>query len=126
VVNSCWFGLFLDFFNWGFVMLFFLSVLILGLIFLSESLVYLKFYSLLLIIICVIFFMRSSVIFLFLFLELSLFPIMIIILGFGKQIEKLSSVYYLIFYGFFCSIPFIFVYFKSSFFVMVGFDMFVS
>jgi len=45
------------------------------------------------------------------FFELSIFPILVIILGFGSQIEKVNSGYYLIFYASFCSFPFLFIYY---------------
>jgi len=61
------------------------------------------------------------------FFELSIFPILIIILGYGSQIEKINSSYYLIFYAAFCSFPFLFVYFKSNFnLILVYFDFFIS
>lgn len=65
----------------------------------------------LLVLICVIFFFSSNLISLFIFFELSIFPIILIILGYGSQIEKINSTYYLIFYASFCSFPFLFVIF---------------
>jgi len=40
-----------------------------------------------------------------------MFPILLMILGYGAQIEKIRSSYYLMFYATFCSFPFLFVYF---------------
>jgi NADH-ubiquinone oxidoreductase chain 4 len=65
----------------------------------------------LLVLVCVIFFFSSNLISLFIFFELSIFPIILIILGYGSQIEKINSRYYLIFYASFCSFPFLFVLF---------------
>lgn len=61
------------------------------------------------------------------FFELSIFPILVIILGYGSQIEKINSSYYLIFYAAFCSFPFLFVYFKRDFnLVFSYFNFFIS
>ena len=46
------------------------------------------------------------------FFELSLIPILILIIGFGIQIEKLRASFYLIFYAIFTSFPFLYIYFK--------------
>lgn len=37
------------------------------------------------------------------------------IVGFGSQIEKINSSFYLIFYSLFCSFPFLFIYFSVNF-----------
>ena len=58
---------------------------------------------------------------------MSIFPILVIILGYGSQIEKINSSYYLIFYAAFCSFPFLFIYFRSNFnLVFSYFDFFLS
>lgn len=62
---------------------------------------------------------------LYIFFELSMFPILVIILGYGSQIEKINSSYYLIFYAAFCSFPFLFVYFKSNFLLVFTYYNFV-
>lgn len=46
------------------------------------------------------------------FFEISLFPITIIILGYGYQIEKINSSFYLLFFTLICSIPFFFILFN--------------
>lgn len=64
---------------------------------------------------------------LYMFFELSIFPIIVIILGYGSQIEKINSAYYLLFYAAICSFPFLFVYFKRLFLInFVYFDFVFS
>lgn len=83
--------------------------------------------SQILVVICILFFFSSTLIFLYIFFEISLFPIIIIILGYGSQIEKINSSYYLIFYAAFCSFPFLFVYINYGLFLhMVYFDKIFS
>lgn len=67
---------------------------------------------------CVIFFISSNIIILYIYFELSIFPILVIILAFGIQIEKINSSYYLIFYAALCSFPFLYVYFSSDFLIV--------
>ena len=63
----------------------------------------------------------------YIFFELSLLPILIMILGFGSQIEKINSSYYLLFYAALCSFPFLFIYFSNFLFLVPGyFDFFIS
>ena len=50
---------------------------------------------------------------LYMYFELSMFPILIIILGYGSQIEKINSGYYLLFYAAICSFPFLFIYYNN-------------
>lgn len=58
---------------------------------------------------------------------MSIFPIIIIILGYGSQIEKINSTYYLIFYASFCSFPFLFIYFYYDLnYIFVYFDKIIS
>lgn len=83
--------------------------------------------SRILVIIRILFFVPSSIIILYIFFELSIFPIIVIILGYGFQIEKVNSVYYIIFYTAFFVFPFLFVYFKRRFFfVLARFDFLIS
>jgi NADH-ubiquinone oxidoreductase chain 4 len=94
-----------------------LRFLILIVVIISEKNKILVFMSQLLVFICVFFFFSSNLISLFVFFEISMFPIILIILGYGSQIEKINSSYYLIFYASFCSFPFLFVlfYYKIDF-----------
>ena len=66
---------------------------------------------------CFLFFLSGNLFLLYIFFELSVFPILVMILGFGFQIEKIRSGYYLFFYSSFCSLPFLVVLFKLNFFV---------
>ena len=68
-----------------------------------------------LVFVCILFFISSNIMILYIYFELSMFPILVIILGYGSQIEKINSSYYLLFYAAFCSFPFLFVYFKRDF-----------
>nr|YP_007024799.1 NADH dehydrogenase subunit 4 [Aelurostrongylus abstrusus]AFT65559.1 NADH dehydrogenase subunit 4 [Aelurostrongylus abstrusus] len=122
-----WMGLFVFVDSYVFVMLVLMMLFMLGLIFMSELDSSLKYLSSLLILFCFFFFMSSSVMMLYMFFELSMFPILVMILGFGSQIEKIGSSYYLLFYTIFCSLPFLFVYFKCYyFFSYCFFDFFLS
>ena len=71
----------------------------------------------LLVFVCCLFFVSGGILILYIFFEISIFPIIVIILGYGFQIEKINSSYYLIFYAAVCSFPFLFVYFKSDFII---------
>lgn len=80
-----------------------------------------------LVLICVVFFISSNFLMIYIFFELSLLPILVIILGFGSQIEKINSSYYLLFYAALCSFPFLFIYFSNFMFLLPGyFDFFIS
>jgi NADH-ubiquinone oxidoreductase chain 4 len=108
-------------------MLVFIRLFILGVILFREKNITLNFLSQILVLICVIFFISRNFLIVYIFFELSLIPILIIILGFGAQIEKINSSYYLIFYAAFCSFPFLFIYFLSgSYFVFAYFSFYFS
>lgn len=80
-----------------------------------------------LVFVCLIFFISRNFLIVYIFFELSLLPILIMILGFGSQIEKINSSYYLLFYAAFCSFPFLFIYFFSGCLLdFVYFDFFLS
>ena len=74
-----------------------------------------------LVLICIIFFIPSNFLILYIFFEISMFPILVIILGYGSQIEKINSSYYLIFYAAFCSFPFLFIYFNTRFSLIISY-----
>src|SRR6218665_1020825 len=88
-----------------------LSLFIFGIIIISEKNNNLLILSEFLILFCILFFIPSNIILMYMFFELSMFPILIIILGFGSQIEKINSSYYLLVYAAFCSIPFLYIFF---------------
>jgi hypothetical protein len=73
----------------------------------------------------VFFFFPGNLFLIYFFFEISLFPIVIMVLGFGNQIEKVGAAYYLFFYSFFCSVPFILILFNLDyFFFFLYFDSF--
>jgi NADH:ubiquinone oxidoreductase subunit 4 (subunit M) len=98
--------------NHAYLTLVYIRFFILGIVYIRESSNYLKTYSLILVVICILFFGSSRLIILYITFELSIFPITLIIIRFGYQIEKVIASYYLLIYGFICSIPFLFFYFK--------------
>nr|ADV58574.1 NADH dehydrogenase subunit 4 [Ascaris lumbricoides] len=125
--NYSWLGCFYFFDSFSFILLIVMSLFILGVVLLSESNFMLLLLSEVLVVVCVFFFVPSNVILMYMYFELSMFPILVMILGYGSQIEKINSSYYLIFYAAFCSFPFLFVYFKSFFFIsLVYFDFNLS
>nr|QCG69227.1 NADH dehydrogenase subunit 4 [Toxascaris leonina] len=125
--NYAWSGCFYFFDSFSFILLVVMSLFILGVVLLSEKNFVLLILSELLVFVCVFFFVPINVIMMYMYFELSMFPILVMILGYGLQIEKINSSYYLIFYAAFCSFPFLFVYFKSLFFIsLVYFDFNLS
>lgn len=125
--NFSWIGRFLVLDSYTYILLIIIRIFILGIILLREKNNNLLILSEILVIICILFFIPRNIIILYIFFELSIFPILVIILGYGSQIEKINSSYYLIFYAAFCSFPFLFVYFKRSFmFTITYFDFFIS
>lgn len=125
--NYSWGGVFFFLDSFSFILLVVISLFILGVVLLREKNHMLLILSEALVFVCIFFFIPTNVILLYIFFELSIFPILVIILGYGSQIEKINSAYYLIFYAAFCSMPFLFVYFKSSLFIsLVYFDFNLS
>nr|YP_009162012.1 NADH dehydrogenase subunit 4 [Litoditis aff. marina PmIII]AKS28862.1 NADH dehydrogenase subunit 4 [Litoditis aff. marina PmIII] len=126
--NNCsWTGLFMVVDSYTFILLVIMSIFILGMVVISEKNNNLLILSEILIVICILFFIPSNMMMLYMFFELSMFPILVMILGYGSQIEKINSSYYLMFYAAFCSFPFLFVYFKSDFnLVFAYFNFFIS
>lgn len=126
-LNYSWSGFFFYTDSLIFLLLLFLRFFILFLVFIRELNQIIIYLSQLLVLVCLIFFISSNLISLFIFFEISIFPIIIIILGYGSQIEKINSGYYLIFYASFCSFPYLFVYFYYNFtYSFVYFYSFIS
>lgn len=121
-LNFSWSGYFFIFDSYIFVLLSLMAFFILGIVILREINYNLILLSQILVLIRIIFFFSFNIIFIYIFFELSIFPIIIIILGYGSQIEKINSTYYLIFYASFCSFPFLYVYF--NYFLDIGFVYF--
>jgi len=102
-------------------MLMFMTVFILGVVFLREVNNILVILSEVLVFVCLLFFFPINMLMLYIFFELSIFPILIMILGYGSQIEKIRSAYYLIFYAVLCSTPFLYIYFCRNFYFMISY-----
>lgn len=125
--NISWIGRFVVLDSYTYILLIIIRVFILGIIMIREKNNNLLILSEILVVICILFFIPRNIMILYIFFELSIFPILVMILGFGSQIEKINSSYYLIFYAAFCSFPFLFVYFKRRFyFTFAYFDFFIS
>jgi NADH-ubiquinone oxidoreductase chain 4 len=104
-----------------------LSFLIHLLFFFFEKNWEICFLSFCLIIFSFFFFSIINFFFFSFFFELSIVPIILLVLGYGYQVEKISAIYYLIFYSFFTFFPFLFFYFFFDYFlVLVYFNFFVS
>lgn len=113
--------------SYVFVLLILIIIFIYGIVIIRELNFNLLILRGILILICLIFFISSNILMLYMFFELSIFPILIMILGFGSQIEKIRSGYYLLFYARLCSFPFLFVYYKRNFlFSLNYFDFLIS
>nr|YP_007890351.1 NADH dehydrogenase subunit 4 [Bursaphelenchus mucronatus]ACZ57371.1 NADH dehydrogenase subunit 4 [Bursaphelenchus mucronatus] len=120
-------GMFLFFESLFMFVLVFMSLMILSLIFLSEFLFNLKFLSSLLVIVSLFFFLSSNFFFIYLFFEFSLFPILLMLLGYGYQIEKINAAYFLFIFTMFFSMPFFFFFINNWFyFDNFFFDFFYS
>lgn len=70
-----------------------------------------------------LFFIRSSLFWLFVFFEIRLYPIFVIIVGWGYQFERLQRAKYIFFYTVFCSIP---LFFSAVFLIKHIFTFFLS
>nr|YP_010519799.1 NADH dehydrogenase subunit 4 [Zoniolaimus dendrolagi]UXP34576.1 NADH dehydrogenase subunit 4 [Zoniolaimus dendrolagi] len=123
--NISWGGLFFIVDSNIFILLIFMMIFIYGMVLISEKNFNLLMLSAILIMICYMFFVSSNMLMLYMYFELSMFPILIMILGYGSQIEKVNSGYYLLFYAAVCSFPFLFIYYKSMFMFTVCYFDFV-
>lgn len=101
-----------------FVRLGFMTLFIMGTIYLGEKNDMLIVLSEVLVCLCLLFFFPINLLSLYVFFELSVFPILIMILGYGSQVEKVRSAYYLIVYAALCSTPFLYVYFCGCFYYL--------
>nr|UDL72570.1 NADH dehydrogenase subunit 4 [Phascolostrongylus turleyi] len=125
--NVSWSGMFFVVDSNIFVLLIFMMIFIYGMVLISEKNFNLLILSAILIVICLLFFVSSNMLMLYMYFELSLFPILVMILGYGSQIEKINSGYYLLFYAAICSFPFLFIYYKSMFmFTVCYFDFIIT
>jgi NADH:ubiquinone oxidoreductase subunit 4 (subunit M) len=73
------------------------------------------------------FFFVTNFFFFYVFFELSLIPIILMVLGYGIQIEKVNSLNYLIFYSMLTSFPFLLAYLRLDLeFILVYMDFVIS
>nr|YP_009092407.1 NADH dehydrogenase subunit 4 [Aphelenchoides besseyi]AII79385.1 NADH dehydrogenase subunit 4 [Aphelenchoides besseyi] len=125
--NSFWMGFFFVSLDNFFILLSLMSFLLLLMIFLTESSFVMKLMSMFLVFLSFFFFFSLNLLVLYITFELSVFPILLMILGYGSQIEKLNSSYYLLFYTLFCSLPFLFFFFNMiSLTSFLNFNFFLS
>lgn len=125
--NVSWSGLFFLVDSNVYVLLIFIIIFIYGIVLIREKNFNLLMLRAVLIMVCLIFFVSRNMLILYIYFELSMFPILIIILGYGSQIEKINSGYYLLFYAAVCSFPFLFIYYKSMFvFTICYFDFIIT
>ena len=125
--NLSWRGLFFVVDSNVYVLLIFIIIFIYGIVLIREKNFSLLILSSGLILVCLIFFVSRNMLILYMYFELSIFPILVIILGYGSQIEKVNSGYYLLFYAAICSFPFLFIYYKRFFlFSICYFDFVIS
>lgn len=100
------------YFNWRIVYLSFFIYLI---ILISDLILIIAILSSIMYLLRVFFFIYNF--FFYVFFELSLVPILIIVLGYGIQIEKINSIFYLLFYAIFSTFPFLYLYFNIDYFI---------
>jgi len=125
--NLSWFGGIFVFDSYTIVLFFFISIFIFCLVFWSEFHKVILAFRQILLVFCSLFFFSGSLISIYIFFLLFIFPILIMVLGYGAQIEKVRASYYLLFYASFCSFPFLFVYFYyDTFLLLAYFDSFLS
>jgi len=107
-------GLFVFIDRKSFVSLFYLSIYVVGLVCFCELSFSVLLLSLILGLLGVLFFLSTNFFIFYVFFEMSLFPIIFIILMDGVQIEKLRAATYLLFYALGCSLPFLLTIFYIS------------
>lgn len=90
-----------------FISLVYISGVVIGLVLITEHKSYIYIISLLLLLSCISFFIASSLFILFVTYELVLFPIILLLLSGGSQIEKIKAGYYLFVYLFIFSLVFL-------------------
>lgn len=74
-----------------------------------------------LVVVCVIFFLSNRILLIYVWLEVGIFLLLIIVLGYGSQVEKVSASYYLIFYSIVSRIPLLWLLIEGSCFNTVFF-----
>jgi len=107
-------GLFIFMDRKRFISLFYLSIYVVGLVCFCEMSFRVLWLRMLLGLLGVLFFLSTNFFMFYVFFEMSLFPIIFMILIDGVQIEKLSAATYLLFYALGCSLPFLLTIFYIS------------
>lgn len=107
VIVSSYRGLFIFIDRKRFVSLFYLRIYVVGLVCFCEISYSVLLLTMILGLLGVLFFLSTNFFMFYVFFEISLFPIIFIILIDGVQIEKLSAATYLLFYALGCSLPFL-------------------
>nr|WRQ18246.1 NADH dehydrogenase subunit 4 [Multinervis sp.] len=102
------YGFGLDYYSFGLVMLTVYIVSLMVFSFFSVGSTFLFFIVYLLLISLILVFFTLNMLFMYLFFEFSLIPLMILIFGWGYQPERLTSGLYLFFYTMVASMPFLF------------------
>nr|YP_009059439.1 NADH dehydrogenase subunit 4 [Philometroides sanguineus]AIN37105.1 NADH dehydrogenase subunit 4 [Philometroides sanguineus] len=109
MTDYSWTGMFIFSDSFMGVIMAVLGIFSIVLVFLVEESVALVYLSQILVYFCVLFFYSSNFIMLYIFYELCMFPILVMILGYGSQVEKVGAGYYLLLYTVLCSFPFLFI-----------------
>nr|WAX01704.1 NADH dehydrogenase subunit 4 [Philometra sp. HZ-2022] len=109
LTDYSWLGLFIFSDSYMGVVMVILGIVSIVLVFLVEEMIVLIYLSQILVYFCMMFFHSSNFIMLYMFYEMSMFPILIMVLGFGSQVEKVGAGYYLLLYTVLCSFPFLFI-----------------
>lgn len=107
-------GLFVFMDRKNFISLFYLRIYVIGLVCFCEVSFRVLLLRMILGILGVLFFLSTNFFIFYVFFEMSLFPIIFIILMDGVQIEKLRAATYLLFYALGCSLPFLVTIFLVS------------
>jgi formate hydrogenlyase subunit 3/multisubunit Na+/H+ antiporter MnhD subunit len=98
----------------NFISLFYLRIYVVGLVCFCELSYRVLLLSMILGLLGVLFFLSTNFFIFYVFFEISLFPIIFMILMDGVQIEKLGAATYLLFYALGCSLPFLLTIFYIS------------
>nr|WVH37132.1 NADH dehydrogenase subunit 4 [Physaloptera clausa] len=127
-VFSCfWSGNLFFFDSYGFLVLGLMSILVMGFINFFDFSKFLGFSVCLVVYFSLLFFFSNNMMLLYMFYELTLIPVLFSILGYGCQVEKIGASYYLVFYTFFFSFPYLFIYSRvCDFFDFIYFDFFLG
>lgn len=114
LLNSSYIGTFAFLDSKSFISLFYLSIYVVGLVCFCELSFRIIVLRLLLGLLGVLFFLSTNFFIFYVFFEISLFPIIFMILIDGVQIEKLRAATYLLIYALGCSLPFLLTIFYIS------------